>query len=95
MKTATTNKQKVIYYCSNHPHCLLNSAVLILSYMTFVRDSSLAEVYGPFYGCEPLTTYRDAAFCLNTYLEKRTGSIFARLFHLLERSLRRKHFTDL
>ena len=66
MKSATTNKQKVIYYCSNHLHCLLNSAVLILSYMTFVRDSSLAEAYGPFYGCEPLTTYRDAAFCLNT-----------------------------
>ena len=58
---------KIIYYCQNHPYTMLNSAVLIISYMIFVRNCTLFEAYGPFYESKSFTTYRDAAFCLNTF----------------------------
>jgi cell division cycle 14 len=59
--------KRVVYYCKDHEHFALNSAVLILAYMIFVRNASLEEAYGPFQMSDPpFTTFRDAAFCLNT-----------------------------
>ena len=59
--------RKLVYYCSSHEHVTANAAVLLLAYMIFVRNMSMEDAYAPFIGVNPpFTTYRDAAFCLNT-----------------------------
>jgi len=60
--------RKVVYYCSNHEHVAANTAILILAYQIFVRNLRLEEAYTPFHGMDPpFVTFRDAAFCLNTF----------------------------
>ena len=58
----------VYYYCSKHPHRRANSIVLILAFLIFVLEYTIYQAYLPFYELNPpCITFRDAAFCINTF----------------------------
>lgn len=67
VKENKDRNRKVVFFCSNHAHTEANSVVLILAYQIFCMNRSAEVAYKPFMSCEPpITSFRDAAFCLNT-----------------------------
>lgn len=58
----------VIYYSSNHPHRRANSIALVMAFCIFVWGYDVEQAYSPFFNITPsVITFRDAAFCINTF----------------------------
>ena len=58
----------VIFHVASHPHKRSNAAVLLCSYLIFVRQQTVEQAYAPFVGIEPpFIPFRDAAFSVNTF----------------------------